>query len=86
MVSIQSGWPVSSVVGLNPDWLIALQFLEAIDVPIFKMLEWGVLEPVALKEPSDFKEALPLVGVWRSAATMLGAQYVMMDGTLLMLK
>ena len=42
--------------------------------------------PLALKEPSDFKEAIPLVDVWRSATTMLGAQCVMTSGTLQMLK
>ena len=32
-------------------------------------------EPVALKEPSDCKEAMPLRDVWRSATTMSGGQY-----------
>jgi hypothetical protein len=36
------------------------------------------------KEPSDFKEALLSVGVWRSATTMSGAQCVMTFGALLM--
>ncbi len=40
----------------------------------------------ALKEISDFKEALPLVDGWKSATTMSGAQCVMTSGALWMLK
>jgi len=36
------------------------------------------------KEPSDFREALPVVDVLRSATTMCGAQCVMISGVLLM--
>ena len=35
------------------------------------------MPPVTLKEPSDFKEAMGPVDVWRSAMTMSGAQCVM---------
>ena len=37
-------------------------------------------------EPSDFRRALPLVGVWRFVTTESGVQYVMIDGMQLMLK
>jgi hypothetical protein len=40
----------------------------------------------APKEPSDFKEVLPPVDVWRSATTTNGAQCVMTSGMLQMLK
>ena len=40
----------------------------------------------APKEPSDFKEVLLPVDVWRYATTMSGAQCVMTSGVLLMLK
>ncbi len=42
------------------------------------------MEPLALKEISDFKEALPIVDVWKYATTMSGAQCVMMPLVLLM--
>ena len=42
---------------------------------------WQHLAP---KEPLDFKEALPLVDVWRSATVMSGEQCVMTFGALLM--
>ena len=72
---------MSNAVELSPDLLTALLLLEAItDVRTVKMLERGVPGPLALKEPSDFKEALPLKDVWRSAMPMSGAQCVMMDG------
>ena len=41
---------------------------------------------LAPKEPSDFKETMPLVDVWRSATTMSGRQCVMTYGTIWMLK
>ena len=43
-----------------------------------------MLQPFAHKELSDFKEALPLVGVWKSATTMFGAQCVMTSGAMQM--
>jgi hypothetical protein len=46
----------------------------------------GLQELLAPKEPSDFKEALPLVDVWRSATTTNGAQCVMTSGVLMMLE
>ena len=52
------------------------------------MPEWVVREqPLhALKEPSDFKEELPLMGVWNFATLMFGAQCVMTSGVDQMLK
>ncbi len=41
---------------------------------------------LAHKEPSDFKEALPLKDVWRFVTVMSGGQYVMTFGVHLMLK
>ena len=32
------------------------------------------MEPLAPKEPSDYKEAMPLRDVWRSATTISGGQ------------
>ena len=43
-----------------------------------------LLSKVVLKEPSDSKEALPLVDVWRSATTMSGALCVTTSGVPLM--
>ena len=61
--------------------------LEITIVCIQMMLESDALELLfALKEPSDFKEALQLVDVWRSATTISGAQCVMISGVLLMLE
>ena len=40
--------------------------------------------PFVLKVTSDFVEALPLVGVWKSATTMPGAQCVMISGVVQM--
>jgi hypothetical protein len=42
--------------------------------------------PSVSLEISDYKEAMPQVGVWRYAITEYGAQYVMISGILLMLK
>ena len=48
-----------------------------------KMLQCSVLQPLALKEPSDCKEVLPLMrDVLTSATTISGGQCVMMDGTM----
>ena len=56
-------------------------------VDISKMLESGVVQfQLALKEPSDSKEAQPLLDVLRSVTTMSGAQCVMTCGVLLMPK
>ena len=55
-----------------PIWLLGLT-----TVAIARMLESTVDAP---KEPSDLKEALPLVDVWRSATMQSGAQCVMTCG------
>ena len=44
------------------------------------------MQYLAPKEPSDFKEAMLLVDVWKSATTISGAQCVMTIGMLPMLK
>ena len=44
------------------------------------------MQHLAPKEPSDLKEAMPLVDVWRSATMISGAQCVMTIGMLQMLK
>ena len=41
---------------------------------------------LALKETSDFKEAVTLMDVWKSAMIMSGGQCVMTHGAHLMLK
>jgi hypothetical protein len=46
--------------------------------------ELPVLQHLAPKEPSDFREAMPLVDVWRSATAISGVQCVMTCGALLM--
>ena len=75
------------VVALSPDSLTVLQVqLEPYSVVTGMMLELSVMEPPALKELSDFKEALPLVDVWRSATTISGERCVMTCGTAVMLK
>jgi hypothetical protein len=55
---------------------------EDLEPPTAYMLK--MLVPLALKETSDFKEAMPLWGVWRSAATMSGAHCVTTLGVKLM--
>ena len=71
-------------MGMRPDSLTALsQHLEPPTAHMLKMLERVV--PLATKEPSDSKEALPLVDVWRSAITMSGGQCVMTSGVEVML-
>ena len=87
MVLDRSGWTMSSVVGQRPDLLTVLLIqLELTTVPTLKMLESDVrVVPLVPREPSDFKEALPLEVVWRSAMPMSGEQYVMTHGVLLML-
>ena len=78
---------MSSVVVLSPDSLtVLLVHLDPTTVITMMMLELSVLEPPALKETSDFKEAMPLVDVWRSVTTISGAQCVMTCGTVMMLK
>ena len=89
MVLVRSGWTMSSVVAPRPDSLtVLLMHLEVTTVPILKMLECGasLKPPPVLKEPSDFKEALPPVDAWRSATRMSGAQCVMTSLVHLMLK
>ena len=82
-----SGWIMSNVMALSPDSLtVLLVHLDPTTVITVTMLELSVLEPPALKETSDFKEALPLVDVWRSATIISGAQCVMTCGTVMMLK
>ena len=46
----------------------------------------SILQHLAPKEPSDLKEAMPLVDVWRSATMQSGAQCVMTIGMLQMPK
>ena len=87
MVMEGSGWTMSSVVGLRPDSLTVLPIpLEPTTVSTVKMLESRVQELHVPREPSDFKEALPLKDVWRSAMPMSGEQCVMTSGAHLMLK
>ena len=43
-----------------------------------------ILQHLAPKEPSDFKEAMPLVDVWRSVTAMSGGPCVMTYGVMLM--
>ena len=84
MVLGEFGCQMSGVVELRPDSLPALVLvLESILAHTSKMLECCVSH--ALKEPSDSKEALPRVDVWRSATAIPGAQCVMTYGVLLML-
>ena len=86
MVLLRSGWTMSSVVELRPDSLTVLhRHWVPTTVLTLKMLESDVLV-VVLKELSDFKEALLIEDVWRSATTTSGAQCVMIPGGLLMLE
>ena len=86
MVLARSGWMMWPVLGLRPDSLTVLTLvLESTTASIVKMLESHVLELLAqhaLKETSDYKEALPTVDVWRSATITSGAQCVMIHGVL----
>ena len=85
MVLGEYGYQMSGVVELRPDSLPALVLvLESILAHTLKMLECCVSP--APKDPSDFKEALPPLDVWRSATIIPGAQCVMTSGILLMLK
>ena len=73
-----------NVMGMRPDSLTALfQHLEPPTAHMLKMLESIV--PLAPKEPSNFKEAMPLVDVWKSATTISGGQCVMTSGVEVML-
>ena len=82
MVSARSGWMMWPVLGLRPDSLTVLTLvLEFTTASILKMLESHVTLH-ALKETSDYKEALPTVDVWRSATITSGAQCVMIRGVL----
>ena len=64
--------------GLTTALILVMEFTT---VTILKMPELTVR---ALKEQSDFKEALPLVDVWRFGATAPGAQCVMIAGIIQM--
>ena len=82
---VRSGYLMSSVLELRQDLLTVIPIhWECTTVIIMKMLVWCV--KCVHKEPFDFKEAIPLVDVWRSATTTSGAQSVMTSGVLKRLK
>ena len=60
--------------------------LEITTVCTQMMLESPALELLAFKEPSDFKEALPLKDVWRFVTAMSGALCATTSGITLMLE
>jgi hypothetical protein len=78
---VRYGCLMSSVMGLRHDLLtVLLIHWDYITAITLKMLE--LVAPLALKELSDFKEAMPQAGVWRSVIIMSGAQCVMTSGAL----
>ena len=88
MVLARSGWMMSGVLELRSDSsIVLLMHWVATTVDTLKMLESGALERLhALKEPSDFKGALPPMDVWKSATTMSGGRFVMICGVPVMPK
>ena len=76
---VRSGYLMSNVLELRPDSLTVLLIHWAYTTVItMKMLGQDVV--LVLLEPSDFKEAMPLVDVWRSATIISGGQCVMTNG------
>ena len=86
----EPGWMRSDAQDLRAGLLTVLLILWELKTALtVKMLECGVLglsSPLALKGPLDYKGALPLRDVWKSATAMSGAQCVMICGELRMHK
>lgn len=87
VVLVHSCWTMFNVLEVNSDSLIVqLVQLEPTIVVVMKMLELDVLELLVSKELSEFKEALTDGDVWKYAAIMSGAQFVMTFGMQMMHK
>ena len=83
LVLVRSGWIMSFVVELRPASLpVDPIHSEVTIVNMQMMLEYPALALAVLKEPSDCKEALPLLDVWKSAITTSGVQCAMTSSAL----